>query len=921
MFRKSLSIIALLVFLLIGGDTYLAFAQDNTPPPKPGEMLPFEENEYKKLEPQGGRASSSLYQGLPAATGGPDYFGYTWDDGVAFNWVGATNGLDIGISGDSDQRASILSLPFDFHYYDEIYDKVVVAASGYLGFTSGGWWPNQQNPLPSSETPNNIIAPFWTVMYLDDTGPTGRVYYRSGGTAPNRYVVVEWYNVAGGTEEDDSGGDETYRFEVVLYESGDILFQYHTMVYNDWRYYASIGIEDWYGDGLGYMDWGNYWDRLPASGQAILFSRPAPSAYLGLSPLHAGVFTHAGQPSEFELTVRNTGELGTDVYDLEATSSWPVTFHHQGGQLLNDTDSDGIIDSGSLAQGDVKTVIARIQTPLLTNVADSNMTQVTLTSSLDVSKSKTATLQVAAPATFVQAYIGDDLAMSNYMVRPDKVEIKKATPDSYLGWVHAITETPGFIYIWSNYTWKTDTSIGYSNIEYALLDDQGNRSGEIRILTDNSTAMMDSYDWYPAVAALPNGNIGVSWYRFLSDDSVDKFNYNIWFAVLDSSGNVVYGPENMTMNSIWGDGSDYDIPIYREPRITATDDNRFILAWRSYTWTSSGTISDIHYMVRDSNGLEILPATKFTYAVPGAGYYYAPNLTSLDNNRALLVYRESYSGNGYFAVLDSNGAVVKSETNAGINGYNPDAVQLTGGNILIASDGLEYVVLDGSSYGIVAGPSWLTNPASVIGDAYVSVTRDDLGHGILTWIESDIIYRRNIFYALIDGNGNILTQPMIFHTSEEYMETNISGYGNTSYSTNSTTGGVDMYVQSSNTVSGQPGGTATIPIRFGNLGLSTATSVTISATLDSNLSYISDTSGVIPIQSGDDLIWSIPTDLDFLGNGAFRLTVGVSNLPYGTLMPITIGISSTELDADTSNNQKMIDVMVASQLFLPIARR
>jgi hypothetical protein len=69
------------------------------------------------------------------------------------------------------------------------------------------------------------------------------------------------------------------------------------------------------------------------------------------------------------------------------------------------------------------------------------------------------------------------------------------------------------------------------------------------------------------------------------------------------------------------------------------------------------------------------------------------------------------------------------------------------------------------------------------------------------------------------------------------------------------------------------------------------------------------------------MTWNIPTDLDFLAKGAFRLTVSLPNMPYGTLLPITIDIQPTELDADTSNNQEMIDILVARQLFLPIATR
>jgi hypothetical protein len=47
-------------------------------------------------------------------------------------------------------------------------------------------------------------------------------------------------------------------------------------------------------------------------------------------------------------------------------------------------------------------------------------------------------------------------------------------------------------------------------------------------------------------------------------------------------------------------------------------------------------------------------------------------------------------------------------------------------------------------------------------------------------------YHRNLYYALVGGNGDILTPPMIFRASQAtvpHIETSFEGYGNTSYST------------------------------------------------------------------------------------------------------------------------------------------
>jgi hypothetical protein len=67
------------------------------------------------------------------------------------------------------------------------------------------------------------------------TGSTNRVFYASGGTAPNRYMAIEWYEV--------TSSDELFTFETVLLENSDILFQYQSMSYNSSYPCGGVGIE------------------------------------------------------------------------------------------------------------------------------------------------------------------------------------------------------------------------------------------------------------------------------------------------------------------------------------------------------------------------------------------------------------------------------------------------------------------------------------------------------------------------------------------------------------------------------------------------------------------------------------------------------------------------------------------------------
>ena len=347
------------------------------------------------------------------------------------------------------------------------------------------------------------------------------------------------------------------------------------------------------------------------------------------------------------------------------------------------------------------------------------------------------------------------------------------------------------------------------------------------------------------------------------------------------------------------------------------------MAWERDVYKNDGWLDDIFYTIRDTNGSVVKGVTKFTSGVAGDDYYETPALTALSSNRALLAY-DSPNGISY-AVIDSTGSTVKAETAAGGWGYRPDAVQLSDGNIIVAWEGsivLEFVVIDGSTYNKTYGPGWLYNAAAVTGDAYVSVAADAHGHAILTWMDFDSNYRRNLYYALMDGNGDVLTDPMIMRTSQAAtarIESNYGGYGNTSYSlVTPTTGDVDTWVISS-LVGAAPEGKAAIPASFGNHGSTQATSVVLTARLDSNLTY-AGASQTPASASGDTVVWNL-SDIGFLGNGQIILYTDVPSATIGTRYPVTWTLASAGPEADSSDNTATAEVMIARQVFLPLAFR
>jgi hypothetical protein len=309
--------------------------------------------------------------------------------------------------------------------------------------------------------------------------------------------------------------------------------------------------------------------------------------------------------------------------------------------------------------------------------------------------------------------------------------------------------------------------------------------------------------------------------------------------------------------------------------------------------------------------------TKLTSGVPGDDYYETPGLAALNGGRALLVY-DGPNGISY-TVINSAGGIVKAETATGGWGYRPDAVQLSDGSIVVAWEGtIEFVIIDGTTYDKTYGPSWLSNPAAITGDAYVSVAADEAGHAIVTWMDSDWSYRQNLYYALLDGSGNVLTDPMVFRTSQAptpRIESSYSGYGNTSYSLiTPTTSGVDARL-SSFLASAPPDGTAAIVVSIGNYGSTSATSVVLTATMDSSLDY--EGASFPPTSTGgESVVWSLPS-MDFLGHGQIILHTHVPSATIGTRYPVLLYTSSFEPEANPSDNDFTAEVMISHQVFLP----
>jgi Subtilase family/Fervidolysin N-terminal prodomain/Putative Ig domain len=150
---------------------------------------------------------------------GTAFLNYTCRD-VPLEWVDVTPGTRlVGASG-GDDVFSTLSIGFPVTYFGQTYTFAYVSSNGFLALGSNaGATAHLNGPLPSTATPNGMVAPFWDDL---NPGAGGGVYVGLTGAAPNRTLHVEWHNVPHFT----FSGSGAVTFEVSLKENGDVRFQY-----------------------------------------------------------------------------------------------------------------------------------------------------------------------------------------------------------------------------------------------------------------------------------------------------------------------------------------------------------------------------------------------------------------------------------------------------------------------------------------------------------------------------------------------------------------------------------------------------------------------------------------------------------------------------------------------------------------------
>ena len=754
---------------------------------------------------------------------------------------------------------------------------------------------------------------------------TGTVYYLSGGVMPNRYFVVEWFHA-----EDRNHGQ--YTFETVLHENGNLEFNYQSMLLaaGDTCFQYLIAQENSFGDdGLAYAQPGCH-NVNALNGKTVAITRPPAAARTQVDPTRQGVFGVPGGKATLQLTIRNTGALGPDTFDITAVSAWPVTFYADDGITpLTDHNANSKVDTGPLAAGASFTATVSAQVPFTATTGSSVVIAVTARSSISTSVAAGVALQAAVPAPFAQVYNDNtDGALSILLAQPNAQVVKKATGDHHVTplqyyWPDmAVVETPdgGFAYVWSN-----------GGIEYAVLDKAGIIVRPATQIYDpgcNPPAIFTTCANFPTAAVTPDGHIGLAWSTTTASLGHSS-STAVYLAVLTPNGDVFSGPTVVDSGS-----QNLGCPgvgkFVEAPRLAGTADNHFVVAWESDQMIASSTcplIKDVAVQAATSGGQLLSSPSKLTSADTTEGHRPTA-LVALNANRLLVAYQNTLNGNLDYAVVDSALNTIKAQTAVGVTGDGLVAAQISTGPTTLAwvhGADIQFAQLD-AAYNLVSGPTTLTSPAGVPHSnlfyptgtaADLSVAADANGHAIITWLES----ASRLYYALVDGAGAILTAPTIFHTSAEAKPVIFSssvGQGNTTNRLNPAEW-VDLSLALNPAATPvQPSDAADFAVRVINTGLTAATGVNLTATLASGLTYLSDTSGLTPTVVSNTYVWALPS-LNFLDGRAFTITVSAPpTITLGTHLNLGFTVASAQADANPADNAISAFVFAAYQTFLPI---
>ena len=180
--------------------------------------------------------------------GGPDSFGYSWRNsndpsGPTYSWItpDSINATQVTSLSDDDSEGP-LPIGFNFPFYTNTYSDFYISSNGFISFGSGST-DLSNDPIPTSSTPNDIIAWFWDDLDpVSTTTPanTATIYYENVTIDSANALLITFINYHEYPGENAGYVDA----QVILKENGEIFMQYDHIDNAIDRNNCTIGIEN-----------------------------------------------------------------------------------------------------------------------------------------------------------------------------------------------------------------------------------------------------------------------------------------------------------------------------------------------------------------------------------------------------------------------------------------------------------------------------------------------------------------------------------------------------------------------------------------------------------------------------------------------------------------------------------------------------
>ena len=234
------------------------------------------------------------------------------------------------------------------------------------------------------------------------------------------------------------------------------------------------------------------------------------------------------------------------------------------------------------------------------------------------------------------------------LVEKTDQNLVKITADDIDGEGSVIADTAtGFVTAWTQYSTNGSRDIG--ELYYLQTDQAGTPQGLPQRMIDNSSAVYATFDENPSIDVAPNGRIGIFWKRYL-ENSLGQYNTNLYFAILDTNGSLLYGPTNITNYTQYGNYMDGGFIEFSDPVMAATLDNHYFLVWQNNEYSTEGPFAwtSIYSSVRDMNNSIIkspsMISTTYSDSEPTVESF------SLRNDRVIVAYTNDIGMNRLFDI-------------------------------------------------------------------------------------------------------------------------------------------------------------------------------------------------------------------------------------------------------------------------------